>query len=44
LVLLEASTNSKNLKPTTFNIDIAVDLINTNLKVSVEVNDSLFRV
>lgn len=33
---MEASTNSKNLKPTTFNIDIAVDLINTNLKSSVE--------
>jgi hypothetical protein len=43
LVLLEASKNAKNLKPSAFNIDIAVDVINTNLKLSVEVNSQQFR-
>ena len=39
LVLLEASQAAQNIKPTNFNIDIALELINTQLKASIEVND-----
>jgi len=42
-VLLEASNNASNLKPSAFNIDIAVDVINANLKSTVEVFIEEFR-